>query len=685
MLLDAPARLRLLSQLQRRLRERLAPRLQALFDELDLKLFDLAERSHAGAQQHLYYAGLRECRRLRGEVERDFLDALVAVLRPTDGAVPGTGSAPLRLLAPEELEESLALSVPAARLAEQLALPVEALDRRLASLLDQARDNGAPRLGPQAIAHAFRDAFQRLDVGLEVRLVTHALFARHVLEVLDPLYAELNRELVAAGVLPALPSPGARHAAIPPRSVPAREAEADPTPALLRELLARLAPRPVGAAASNSPGLPREQLLRALDHVRADENEPTRLKADLLAASRGLGGHTEATFGRSEESLIDLVGLLFQAVRHDPHLPGPLQPVLARLQRPFLKLALSDPDLLQAPRHPGRHLVDEVGEAAVGWTPTVDPDGHWLQALNSLVDTLLQDRGDARIAFERAAQAWQEQQEAPRRRAKLAEQRAVETALGRERLRIARYRVAVLLERRLPRHSLLPWIRQLVRGPWANYLVLAWLRQGEGGETFRAAMGFVDELLWCDEHGATSGDAARLRAAPERLDRLLRQGLEAVAWHDREIERLARELRGFLVALRRRRPAPDFMFEIDPRLNTADFAVTWAEHELEEQPGGDALDAALLAQIRALPPGTWFELGARQCERARLSWTSPFSGRCLLVNRNGLRVDEVTPERLADEIERGLTRVLEDTRLLQRAVQQLLAQLREGDAGQRLA
>jgi hypothetical protein len=225
----------------------------------------------------------------------------------------------------------------------------------------------------------------------------------------------------------------------------------------------------------------------------------------------------------------------------------------------------------------------------------------------------------------------------------------------------------------------LPWIRQLLRGPWANYLVLLWLRQGETGEAFREALGFVDELLWCDEHGAGSNDDARLRADEEELEEQLRHGLSTVAYHDREIERLAAELRQFVGSLRRRGTAPAFLYEIDPKLGNADFSLSWAEHELEEQPAADQIDNALLARLRGLPPGTWFELGGRAAgERAKLSWTSPFTGRCLFVNRNGLRVDELTPERLADEIERGLSRILENTRLLQRALQTLLTRIRAG-------
>ena len=692
---DPAERIRLLSQLQRLLRERLAPRLRALFDELDVRLFDLAERSRISSQQQLYFDGLRECRRKRSDVERDYFDAVVARLRPAGDAERWPHRSPLGLVALDELEESLALSAPADALARQLAVPLDALEHRLAAIQDRAPNEGGPiQLGPLALAQTFRLALQQLDAGLEVRLVAATLFEQHVLGALEALYAELNRELVAAGVLPDLPGPGAARAAdvVPPAMplpppVPPRTTR-DPSPDLMRDLHALMARRHVArpSAGSEPRAMPREQLLRTLDRLTPREDDPQRLKLDLLALSQGLGSGEATALGPVDEGTVDMIGLVFDFVRHDPTLPAPLQALLTRLQIPFLKAALSDPELLQTERHPARQLIDDVGEAAVGWSPGTDPEQRWLEGVTRVVESLLQDRGDSRLAFERAMASMNEHQELGRRRAELAEQRAIEAALGRERLRIARHRVAAMLERRLSRHLPLPWIRQLIRGPWANYLVLSWLRQGEQGEAFRAALAFVDELLWCDEQGSSSPDESRLRDNEKQLEDELRQGLQAVAWHDREIERLAGELRQFLGSLRRRTQVPAFVFEIDHALGTADFSHTWAEHELEDQPATDAVDAHLVSQIRSLPPGTWFEFSARQGERAKLSWSSPFSGRCLFVNRNGLRVDELSPERLAAEIERGLTRVLENTRLLQRAVQSLLKRLRgTPDDGQRSA
>jgi hypothetical protein len=728
---------RLLSQLQRQLRERLAPLLQALFDELDTRLFDLAERSRVAAQQHAFFDGLRECRRKRTDIEQDFLATVGLALRPPQADMPAAlHQRTLSLIAHDELEETLALSALADRTASRLQTPLEALDRRIGALLNLPRDPAAlPRLAPQALGSAFRAACQRLEVGIEVRLVAYTLFGNHVLDALGSIYSELNRELIAAGVLPAL-------GAGPARPLPAREAPARPAPPVqatpasggraggesgerskvanghapqralreevdawqglldeIRQLLGRQQPAsPVApvpdaagmaraaspAAASRNAGgpappLPARTVLEALDRLHHFSAEPTQLKSELVAASRRLCADPHAALRAHDEGTVDLIGRVFEYVRHDRNLPEPLQPVLARLQVPFLKAALSDPELLNAADHPARRLVDELGELALGWTPSTDPEGQVLARVAQIVESLMLPHESGREPFERAIADLRAQLEVGRHRAELSEQRAVETALGRERLRIARSRVAATLERRLARHTPLPWIRQLLRGPWANFLVLLWLRQGESSEAYREALGFVDELLWCDEHGAASADHARLEQNEQALEEDLRHGLSTVAYHDREIERLASELRQFVASLRRGSSPPGFVYEIDPKLGTSDFSQSWAEHELENQPEADQVDPELLSRLRGLPPGTWFELGGRAPpERAKLSWTSPFSGRCLFVNRNGLRVDEVAPEKLAADIELGMTRILEGTQLLQRALQSLLEQLRAG-------
>lgn len=729
--MDPAERSRLLAQLQRRLQMALQPLMQALFDALDARLFDLAERSRVANQQQVYFEGLRECRRKRNDVEHDFLEAAVDALRPLRAHSPSSGPAPLALVGNEELEETLTLSVMADRAAARMPHAVDALDLRLGRLLEQPADpNAAGRLSPQALAVAFRTACQRLDIGIEVRLVAYNAFGQHVLDALEPVYADLNRELVAAGVLPAIAVTAPRTVPMPSRQPPPYETaqaapaaprqrgrvrsarafagppaggawrEADVQQGLLQELRELLHPVAHGtpdlaaaaqaaddalrAASEAVSGLSSQLVLRALDNLSGFDESPTHLKSQLMETSRRLGADPRAQLQPHDEDLVDLIGMVFDYVRQDPMLPKPLQALLTRLQVPFLKAALIDPELMQAADHPARRLMDELGEFAMGWSPSIDPEQQVLDRIAGMVDGLLHPRDAGRAPFERAVEELRDYLEVGRHRAELAEQRAVEAALGRERLRIARTRVASMLDRRLSRYRPLPWVRQVLRGPWANYLVLLWLRHGESGEGFREGLRFADELLWCDEHGASSQDDARLRRDEEALDEQLRAGLSTVAYHDREIERLAGELQQFITSLRRRRPAPPFLYEIDPKLGTADFSQHWIEHELEDQPDAGDVDGELLGRLRTLVPGAWFEFGGEGTgERAKLSWTSPFSGRQLFVNRNGLRVGERSPEQLADEIEKGMARMLENSRLLQRALQALVDRLRTQAAARR--
>src|SRR5688572_23542502 len=105
--MDPAERSRLLAQLQRRLQGALQPQLQALFDALEARLFDLAERSRVASQQQVFFEGLRECRRKRNDLEHDFLEGVAHALRPLrDVAAPLAPSA-LSLVGHEELEETL--------------------------------------------------------------------------------------------------------------------------------------------------------------------------------------------------------------------------------------------------------------------------------------------------------------------------------------------------------------------------------------------------------------------------------------------------------------------------------------------------------------------------------------------------------------------------------------------------
>jgi len=165
------------------------------------------------------------------------------------------------------------------------------------------------------------------------------------------------------------------------------------------------------------------------------------------------------------------------------------------------------------------------------------------------------------------------------------------------------------------------------------------------------------------------------------METQLRQGLATVAYQDSEIRQLVNELQQFVRYRMGDLPSPAFI-EAEPPAANAPGALATDPDSIEEQPLPQNVNPDQLARIRALRPGTWFEFGKEgaSSERARLSWVSPYSGRCLFVNRNGLKIRERRPEDLAHEVENGLASIVENTQLLQRALAHVLSQLRN-DAG----
>lgn len=701
--LPAPAVSKLMRELADSLRVRLRDPITALFDKADDTLFELGEHARSGEAQQQYFADLRECRRRRGAIQEAFLTAL-GLSDEAMRELPHPLHSKLALVTPEDLEEDIAIEGMAARAAQRLSGALYTLSQRMGYLLgDAGLDATHNPLGPLHIAKAFRKAATGLEAGLQTRLVLYKLFERQVLGGLEPAYTEMNVRLAAAGVLPTLsprperdrqPAPAPR---VEPQQVPAvRQPSPAEAPAsgdlraadllaALRVLLIREpeseAELPVISATRTTPAV--DVMDRALGRLRARPLSgkplppPRLLAAQLLAEAR----YAEDAVPPSPQqaATVDIVGRVFDALAHDQALPRPMQPLMQTLLLPFMRASLRQPGMLAENNHPLRQLLDLLSENAIGWCPSVDPEESLLGGMRTALQQIAgSDQGDE---TNRTILQLRSQLEQQRRRAELAEQRVVEATAGRERLWQARREVHQALSKILSTAQTPAWVRYLISHPWANCLVLLWLRHGMDAQPYREALHFAESLVWCANAGADRVEQLRLRALMPVMEIQLRQGLATVAYQDSEIRQLVGELQQFLRHRIGELPAPDFL-EAEPPAARAPGALEADPGSIEDQPLPQQNDPELLARIRAMRPGTWFEFSNQnRSERARLSWVSPYSGRCLFVNRNGVKVAERRPEEIASDIEAGLVQVLESAQMLERALAQVLAQLR-GDLGQ---
>ncbi|HWG66571.1 MAG TPA: DUF1631 domain-containing protein [Rhodanobacteraceae bacterium] len=715
-----------------------------LLDNVDDTLFDLAEKAESNASQTEYFDGMRETRKKRPRIERmfgervargfaDFAAGRPAPTNETQRAFSASGE--LSLVDDRELEESLAVSSMVAKADGRLSAALMALNQRLSVLSGGRTTTSATNpLAPSALTEAFREALGELaDVNIRVRLIILKMFERYVLKALDTLYHDVNVRLVQAGVLPQLHHPkvvrrpGAPNGAA--RATRAAAAAADVEGGaqayaagaemvadelhqeLMQQLTSLLAARgnadyPAGRryATGGVPTLTPVELLGALTLLQGESRplpaQPAaidttsavdmvqHLKDELMAQIQRLSGAGHVNVSGSDEDTIDLVGMLFEYILQDHTIPAPMQVLLSRLQIPYLKVAILDRRMFAHASHPARKLLDQLADAAKGWSEESDRDHRLFEKVKTTVEALLEDFDDDIGVFERKLTEFTQFVEQNRKRAELAESRATEAARGRERLQNARRHAAQEILSRINDHNLPTLLRGVLTRPWANYLVLIVLRQGADSPEFRSAVHFVNDFIATAEvpHGESAHQ--QYKNALPSIEKHLRQGLATVAFQEPDIDRLLDELRKFWrQQLGEPAPAVHAPEPVDPEAvlgvaPDAQPAITDGAPDVDDFDPDDMsvnIDSGSLQAVRDLKVGGWVEFiddtGTR--ERAKLSWISPISGKYLFVNRRGLKVADRTAVQLATELHDNRAMILEEVPLFDRALDAIVDRLRK--------
>jgi Protein of unknown function (DUF1631) len=708
-----------------------------MFEHVDDALFDLAEKAENNAAQMHYFDGMREVRKRRPAVERNFLSAISRDLgelthpsqQPTVSAPLTSGTVELSLVADNDLEESLAITSMIGKNEQRLSRDLFAVNQRLSVICGGYKiDDASNPVAPAILSQAFRQVLHELSADMRVKLIIYKLFDRYVLSSLEELYLEINVELVRAGVLPQLRHEVLRGGHSAQAAVDAVQAAvsssmvADDVGEIPSDVLQTLnalfnARRghvgvDVGMSAMPTGPLPSaNELLGALSvlqsqitstgpllHARAGDaaalsHEVMQLKGQLLTQIGALRGERPSHVATIDEDTIDLVGMLFEFILEDRNLPVEMQVLLARLQIPYLKAAILDRKLFAHRQHPARRLLDGLADQAKSWSEESDRDHRLFEKVKSIVEQLLHDFDDDMSIFDRLLVDLQQFQDVNKRRSELAEQRVAESTRGREKLEQARRRAAREIIDRIGDQKLPPLVHGVLARAWANHLVLTLLRQGEASPEFKSALRFIDDFIASTRPALTPESRQTLRQMLPGIERSLRLGLANVAFQESDIERLLAQFHTYY-----RQQLGETVEDAEPPASVEDEAilaipdsiqpVVDRDAELDEEQDRDAVvvapDSPEWQQVQALQPGTWLEFSLidEPMTRAKLSWISPMSGRYLFVNRRGLKVADYTPQELAVLLADGHALVLAANALFDRAMTAIVGRLSQPDAAQ---
>ena len=689
-----------LLQVRDKAAQQLQQGLQELFDNADDSLFEMADKARNNVDHPIFFEAMRDLRLKRKNFERVFMEQLfkafanLGVARCSElQMVPVVSYEAVSGTSRDDLEKKLALDAMLGRVRQRDGLALEQLTARLSALLGRYMDDRENPLGPARLCEFFLRAGRSLGVEIRVKLIMLKLFEKYVLSDADHLYADANQLLVATGVLPELKvvparRPGGRVVREHQRSerLPAADQPVDENGqhafAELRELLAavRGSVAPTLEASAELQPIATRDLLRLLSHLQQYVPEPgVEDDFDLRNQLKQLLTRVSVKSGKSriveacDEDVINLVALLFEFILNDHAVPPALKGLIARLQIPMLKLAVLDKSLFSRASHPARRLLNEIGSAAIGWSPAEDysRDGVYLR-IEQVVQRLLNDFAEDPAIFSELLSEFSAFTADERRRSALLEQHTRDAEAARLRTDAARQRVADVLNRRLLGKVLPRAVVQFVQQAWSQVLLLASLKYGEQSVQWQTELRTLDELIWSVSLRDDTEAGRHLLAQLPGLLKALRNGLTGAAFDPFSTREFFVRLQalhvqafaGIETLIEVREP-----FVFDPGLPDA------AQDLAADDPD--------LLKARQLRIGVWLELeeSPETILRCKLNTIMAPADRYVFVNRSGLKVLEHSAGQLALAFKRGALRILDDAPLFERALATVTGNLSQFNRG----
>lgn len=324
-----------------------------------------------------------------------------------------------------------------------------------------------------------------------------------------------------------------------------------------------------GGATSSSTTAADAQLMGLLRRLTALASQPAEL--DGLASSHGSGGHgswgastrpahapgatdeageglpplmapnlihahrdalREASPGQLNHLVIDVVASLFDQILSDSRVPPQMARLMARLQLPVLRVALSDASFFSSRKHPVRRFVNRMASLASAFDAfDVDPGKQFLARAQALVQEIIDGDFDqvdvytSKLALLEAFIAEQNQSDVELRTG------AVSLFEGKESERRVQQLYLLQLRSALSDLPLQPYLRDFLAEVWSQVLAQASRDAARPQDLARFRKVGVDLVMSVQPKGLPALRKAFLMGLP-MLMKDLNDGLQRIGWSD---------------------------------------------------------------------------------------------------------------------------------------------------------
>jgi len=633
------------------------------------------------------------------EFLRGFDPASQTGRRREGGSKPTGELGGAQVLNGDAFELSVAVSTVTSRSASQHKAYIDRITPALEATRGSAYSSRRNPLSVFRITGAFMSAVGRLQLDTSVQRLLLDEFEAQIINGLGGLYGDVCRTLRLDTRL----HDEAESAAAPDDDAVALHPAVDDDPgaavsgcgaasAEFDELRLLIHGQPPSAAAGPSRGMSgagrggpvisSAELLQALSAVQLDSGQfepgqPIDLHAVAGSALADMGGELSQVDDVAQDTL-QLVSLLFEHILHDESISLPLASLISRLQIPVLKVAMTDTTLFDDREHVVRRVINRLADVGLGWWGDTDQvrDDPLYQAIDRIVSSIVDGCHDDMGVFAQADAALDDTVSRSASRARSLEKRLTERESGKVKVTAARHAVQTLINSRASGLRLPDGVRGFIKQAWTQVMVYLCVRHGSRSSEWHEAAETLDELLALGQPAAREADLANRAEQLPFLFEHIEHWLHVAGFHTAQAED---QIRGLYDGFQELTEHDRAWFEAD-----SEYVV----QELDEMdvvelvPADTAMVPALNAELEplldGLHPGTWVEfvMDGEPRNRCKLSLIFEQSRNHLFVDHRGLKVCELTATEVAEALRDGAMRELKADPLVERALDEMIAELR---------
>lgn len=617
---------------------------------------------------------------------------------------PDVHASKLTLVAFSEMENRLLLDR-AARPFEIVSADLLAvLNLRLAALLgrDELFTPENP-FRPAVLISAFDQVWRDFDPDKE----SHHLLLRQieagVFIDLNSVLQVVNQTCADAGVLPNLAetyhirkSPGNRNAA----------REALPDPVIMQQLRSLMSPQasptrhtdePRGPPHGGAPVCENTSAGFATRHAFGPPADTTVIAPALSrylgelqrrgASAEPAGMHRRSLYrlsemqaelprgalSRADETTVDVMTRIFDAVFSDPHIPEELKNLIGYLQVPVLKAALLDKEFFFEELHPARRLIGLLTRSSLGWDASRGQDDPLYQAIANCVDRV--QSFDTEIAlFDEVVNNLETFFREEERQSASQLATPITRAIRQENLREATRCAATDVATRVATGEVAAFVEVFLESRWVPVLTLAYSVRDAKPQVLENAIKTMDDLIWSVQPKITVQQRKELVAKLPALLTTLNKWLNMLKWDHADRLQFFADLAECHASIVR---AP---LELSPQRQmelAVEAAQKAAERRLEKRAAQapEAPPDPFILQVEALERGTWFAFLQTDgsTRRVRLAWISPLKSLFIFTAVHREEAFSIAADRLAGHFREQRVSIVETDSFVTRAVVEVLA------------